>query len=142
MFWYNSNAFKDTPIMFEIQDSINDHEFVRLKVYYQNADLLIIIYSIADRVSFEPINHYINYHEKYSTRKEIVPIVIVGNKCDLSDDRKVSYQEGLLLAKKFNAAFIEISAKSNTNISTLFHCGAEMCMTQGLLNLRVIKKRD
>ena len=37
--------------------------------------------------------------------------ILVGNKCDLDDLRKVSYDEGKELADHFNVKFLETSAK-------------------------------
>lgn len=42
-----------------------------------------------------------------------VPIVLVGNKTDLHLERKISTEEGKRLAEKWNAAFVETSAKRN-----------------------------
>jgi len=45
---------------------------------------------------------------------------LVGNKSDLVDKRKVSYEEGEELAKNFKIGFIEVSAKASTNIDLAF----------------------
>lgn len=42
-----------------------------------------------------------------------VPIVLVGNKSDLHNDRSVSVEEGKALAKEMKAIFLETSAKEN-----------------------------
>lgn len=42
-----------------------------------------------------------------------MPIVLVGNKTDLHLERKISTEEGKRLAEKWNAAFVETSAKRN-----------------------------
>ena len=46
--------------------------------------------------------------------------VLVGNKCDLSDRRKVAYEEGLELANHFGIPFIETSAKNNKDVEKCF----------------------
>ena len=46
--------------------------------------------------------------------------ILIGNKCDLEDKRKVSKEEGQALADKFGIPFFETSAKSNINISEAF----------------------
>jgi GTPase SAR1 family protein len=45
---------------------------------------------------------------------------LVGNKIDLEDERAVTTEEGKELAQTFNCAFIEASAKTNTNVSDIF----------------------
>lgn len=47
-------------------------------------------------------------------------IVIVGNKTDLTDSRKIKETEGQAFAKENKFLFFEVSAKENTNIKSLF----------------------
>ncbi len=50
-----------------------------------------------------------------------VPMVLVGNKCDLHDQRVISTEQGQQLAAKFgNCAFLESSAKTRTNVNEIF----------------------
>jgi hypothetical protein len=55
------------------------------------------------------------------TTHRYIPIVLVGNKCDLDHDRAVSCEEGRQLAQEWQCAFIEASAKHNENIKAAFH---------------------
>lgn len=49
-----------------------------------------------------------------------VPMILVGNKCDLEDERVVSKDQGQQLAKQFNCAFMEASAKMKINVPEIF----------------------
>ena len=42
-----------------------------------------------------------------------IPIVLVGNKSDLHNDRSVSVEEGKALAREMKSIFLETSAKEN-----------------------------
>lgn len=46
-------------------------------------------------------------------RLDSVPVVLVGNKTDLHQERVVSYDEGKKLAETWRATFLETSAKQN-----------------------------
>lgn len=46
-----------------------------------------------------------------------VPMLLVGNKCDLEDERVVGKDQGQNLARHFNCAFLETSAKARVNVS-------------------------
>ena len=46
--------------------------------------------------------------------------MIVGNKCDLEDQREVCKVEGQDIAKLFGCPFFETSALSRINIGTFF----------------------
>lgn len=45
---------------------------------------------------------------------------MVGNKCDLEESRKVSFEEGMELAKHFEIPFLETSAKNSVNVESSF----------------------
>jgi Ras-related protein Rab-1A len=46
--------------------------------------------------------------------------ILVGNKCDLEELRKVSFEEGLELAKHYEIPFLETSAKNSVNVESSF----------------------
>lgn len=49
-------------------------------------------------------------------------MILVGNKCDLEDERVVGKDQGLNLARQFNnCAFLESSAKSKINVNEIFY---------------------
>lgn len=45
-----------------------------------------------------------------------LPKLLVGNKCDLQEERKVGAEEGRLLADEYRCTFMEVSAKENINV--------------------------
>lgn len=45
-----------------------------------------------------------------------VPMVLVGNKCDLEEERAIGKDQGTNLARQFNCAFMETSAKAKINV--------------------------
>jgi hypothetical protein len=48
------------------------------------------------------------------------PIILVGNKCDLIDQRKVEKKEAEDLAKSWNVNFLEVSAFEKINVKEAF----------------------
>lgn len=44
-------------------------------------------------------------------------MILVGNKCDLEDERVVGKDQGQNLARQFNCAFLETSAKAKINVN-------------------------
>jgi len=53
----------------------------------------------------------------YVQDTEDVPMVLVGNKCDLEDERVVGKDQGVNLARQFSCAFMETSAKAKINVN-------------------------
>jgi tRNA U34 5-carboxymethylaminomethyl modifying GTPase MnmE/TrmE len=47
--------------------------------------------------------------------------MLVGNKNDLNDKRKVSYEKGYEFAQRNNINFIETSAKTGENVENVFY---------------------
>jgi len=52
---------------------------------------------------------------------EKVAMVLVGNKCDLKNERQVEHSDGLDLAKQWGCPFYETSAKLQLNNESCFH---------------------
>lgn len=49
-------------------------------------------------------------------------MILVGNKCDLEDERVVGKEQGQNLARQWNnCAFLESSAKSKINVNEVRH---------------------
>lgn len=49
-------------------------------------------------------------------------MVLVGNKCDLIDQRVITNEQGESLARKFGGCtFLEASAKTKSNVDQIFH---------------------
>jgi GTPase SAR1 family protein len=59
-------------------------------------------------------------HEIERFANDNVCKVLVGNKCDLEDKRKITKEEGEELAKSYNIPYIETSAKSNICVDDSF----------------------
>jgi Ras family protein len=49
-----------------------------------------------------------------------VPVVLVGNKTDLHQERAVSFEEGKRIAESWKAVFLETSAKQNESVDDIF----------------------
>ncbi|KAH8268324.1 hypothetical protein KR026_005077 [Drosophila bipectinata] len=99
-------AGQDEYSIFPVQYSMDFHGYV-------------LVYSITSKKSFEVIQ--IIYEKLLDVMgKKYVPVVLVGNKIDLHQERTVSTEEGKKLAESWRAAFLETSAKQNEASSILF----------------------
>jgi len=80
----------------------------------------ILVFSINDIESFEDLNNKIKRIEKNEVNN--LPKVIVGNKLDLNEDRKITYQHAEEYAKSIGASYFETSAFTdpNGNIKKIF----------------------
>lgn len=56
-------------------------------------------------------------------------MVLVGNKCDLEDERVVGKELGKSLANQFNCSFMETSAKAKINVNDVSNKTSKLCIS-------------
>ena len=107
--------------LLEILDTAGQEEFSALRdQWIRSCDGFLIIYSIICRESFEQVGIF---RDQVLHVKDVnqIPMMLVGNKCDLENQRQVSFQEGQDIADTFGCAFKETSAKTRLNSSECFY---------------------
>ena len=93
------------------------------RAYYKNSVCAILVYDISNRDSFDHISNWIE--DCLAQSPKTVFMVLVGNKSDLNDNRKVSFQEGQDMARNNNMMFFETSAKTGENVEKIFEDSAK-----------------
>ncbi|KRZ04286.1 Ras-related protein Rap-1, partial [Trichinella zimbabwensis] len=89
-------------------------------LYMKNGQGFVLVYSITAQSTF---NDLIDLRDQILRVKDTddVPMILVGNKCDLEDERVVGKDQGQNLARQFNCAFLETSAKAKVNVNEVFY---------------------
>merc|ERR1711879_43900 len=104
----------------EILDTAGTEQFTAMRdLYVKDGQGFVLVYSIVAKSTFSELS---------SIREQIVrvkdtedfPTILVGNKCDLGDQRVITEDDGKSLASKWSTEFMEASAKTCTNVSDLF----------------------
>ena len=104
---------------FFIWDTAGQEKYHSLApMYYRGAQVAIIVYDITNKNSFLTLKRWVKELKLHGPPD--ILIAIVGNKSDLSGNRKVSYNQAKAYADEINVLFIETSAKNNSNINELF----------------------
>ena len=80
----------------------------------KNAHGIILMYDISDRETFVDIGRWLESIKE--EKGENFPLIIVGNKCDLTEVRQITKEEGEKLAKDNGFSFMETSCKDGINI--------------------------
>ena len=86
--------------------------------YYRGTKGMVILYDITDKDSFDRLSYWLG--DIQENAPEDVCKVVVGTKCDLEDERKVTREEGEKYAESVGALFFEVSAKTGENVDALF----------------------
>ncbi|KAN0033760.1 hypothetical protein ACTFIV_000225 [Dictyostelium citrinum] len=113
-------AIDDQVYMLDILDTAGQDELSAIRNHWiKSCEGFILVYSITSKSSFDQIQSYIDQIKFLKTEK--VPIILIGNKSDLEEDRQVTYPEGENFANRFGMSYIEVSAKSRVNIDEVFN---------------------
>merc|ERR1712146_144077 len=107
--------------MLEILDTAGTEQFTAMRdLYMKNGQGFVLVYSIIAQSTF---NDLPDLREQILRVKDCddVPMVLVGNKCDLQDQRVITVESGKELAQKFGGCtFLEASAKTKVNVDKIF----------------------
>jgi len=117
----------DIPCVLEVLDTAGQEEYKCIaQQWVQKKNGFLLVYSIIDNISFAQLGSFYDlivdeYENTVEYPDGIPPIVIVGNKLDLERNREVQAASGEAQAAKWNARFLETSAKTNENVEKVFH---------------------
>lgn len=87
------------------------------KLYLEGANGALVIYDCTKRSTYESLEDWI---ADFKNARGEEPLILIGNKTDLTDTIKVQESEGAELAKQFNMEFIPTSAKTGSNVEEAF----------------------
>ena len=110
-------------IILNILDTAGQEEFYALRdQYMRSGDGYIIVFSITSITSFLEVNaikEQLNIVLD-ADNNTLIPIILVGNKCDLEEYRQVQSSDAQRLAEEWKVKYFETSAKNKININRIF----------------------
>ena len=117
---------KDKTIISNIWDTIGEEKFKSItSIYYKGAVGAILVYGITKKKTFSDICG--QWLSELKCNWDSVVTMLVGNKCDLEDQREVPTDEATAFAKEHGKLllilgmfFMETSAKNSTNVMKAF----------------------
>ncbi|MFX0057591.1 MAG: GTP-binding protein [Candidatus Hodarchaeota archaeon] len=123
----HSIEFYGNEVVFVLFDIGAQEYFKRFrKTYYQGAQAAFIVFDLTNEESFKNVKLWYDELQLFIENREI-PVVIVGNKTDLENQRIIEYQNGVELVNAFltdysskDFSYIETSALSGENVEDAF----------------------
>jgi len=125
-------------------------------IYYRGAQGAVIVYDITDLDSFGRMQEWMR--ELRTQLGDKVPIVVVGNKCDLESNRQVEVSKAEAEAKKFGGVHYSASARTGHAVKEVFRglteriaafrrdqkktAGGRKLNTRGMMNVKGIDVND
>jgi Ras-related protein Rab-1A len=118
-FKIKSLEIEEKNVKLQIWDTAGQDRFRNITAsYYRGAAGIMLVYDISEPDSFNNLNSWLIEVEKNASKD--VNKILVGNKCDLEDRRKISFEQGKEFAETHGMKFLETSAKSAHNVEDAF----------------------
>jgi Rab family protein len=86
-------------------------------MYYRTAKCAVVVFDLTNSDPMPGVGRWI---AELRTATPDIIVILCGNKCDLEEDRTVSYAQGMNTAASANAAYVETSAKTGMGLDALF----------------------
>ena len=104
-FNYNNESYN-----YAIWDTAGQEKFRAIsKLFIRDAQIILIVYSIINRKTFEQVNFWLNF-VKENVENNTYILGLVANKIDLYEHQIVKDEEGIKIAKENNIDFLVTSA--------------------------------
>lgn len=119
----------DTTADVSIWDTAGQERYHALgPIYYRDAHGAVLAYDITDKESFDKVRVWLK--ELHQVVGEGIQVVVVGNKCDLERDRKVSKKEAEEWAQVNGAQHFLCSAKLGIRVGDAFSSLVQSIVTK------------
>ena len=106
--------------LLEILDTAGTEQFTAMRdLYMKDGQGFVLVFSIVAKSTFTDLNDIRDQIVRVKDADRF-PSILVGNKCDLEDQRVVSKEDSQALATKWGSSMMECSAKTSTNVQELF----------------------
>ncbi|XP_021279951.1 rac-like GTP-binding protein 5 isoform X2 [Herrania umbratica] len=136
---FSANVMVDgRTVNLGLWDTAGQEDYNRLRpLSYRGADVFLLAFSLISRPSYENVSKkWVPELRHYAPS---VPIVLVGTKLDLREDRQfhldyagpcaISTEQGLELKKQIGAlAYIECSSKTQQNVKAVFDAAIKVVL--------------
>jgi small GTP-binding protein len=114
-----------SEVKLQIWDTAGQDRFSSVtQTYFRGSNGAALIFDLTDKHSLENCPKWIDQLNRRTSDVETFRILI-GNKADLTDARAVSREDAESFAREHDLAYMETSAKDNTNVDEMFNMMAE-----------------
>eukprot|EP00485_Elphidium_margaritaceum_P021630 CAMPEP_0202712244 /NCGR_PEP_ID=MMETSP1385-20130828/36140_1 /ASSEMBLY_ACC=CAM_ASM_000861 /TAXON_ID=933848 /ORGANISM="Elphidium margaritaceum" /LENGTH=166 /DNA_ID=CAMNT_0049372213 /DNA_START=157 /DNA_END=657 /DNA_ORIENTATION=+ len=117
----------DQRVKMLLWDTAGQEKFRTItNAYYRGANGVVLVYDVTDEYSFMNIRSWM--HNIHQHAQDNIAKCIVGNKCDMTQDRAITQQRAMDLADEYGVPYFETSARTNINVEEMFVCIAKQIL--------------
>jgi len=134
----------DRPLLLNILDTAGQEQFSMMRdLWIRSGDGYLIVFDVTNRDSFRELDEIVTsiLRVRDADSAAVLPIVLVANKCDLSDRRVISTSEAAEKAEALSCTLVETSAKNNEGIADAFETVVRVHRSLPLQKARMIGRR-
>jgi len=104
----------------DILDTAGQEDYAAIRDnYYRSGEGFLCVFSLLEEESFALVQEFRDQILRVHDNRPM-PFILVGNKADCEDQRKVSKAEAEARAAQWDVPYIETSAKSKYNVERVF----------------------
>ncbi|XP_030761768.1 ras-related protein Ral-a [Sitophilus oryzae] len=108
-------------VQIDILDTAGQEDYAAIRDnYFRSGEGFLCIFSITEDESFQATQEFREQILRVKNDDNI-PFLLVGNKSDLDEKRKVTFQEAQDRANKWGVPYVETSAKTRENVDKVFY---------------------
>jgi len=98
------------------------YENLMKSLWNSNISIVVGVFDVTREDSFQTLINLMNdFTRLANSQKESITGIILGNKCDLIEQRIISLEEATQSAKKLRMGYFDCSAKENLGIEKAFN---------------------
>jgi small GTP-binding protein len=118
------------PVRLQLWDTAGQEKFRSLApMYYRSSAVAVLVYDVTAKSSLEGLEDWAA--EISDKAPHNIKLVVVGNKIDMTEERRVPVNAGQELARTLGAVhYGETSAKTGEGVNDVFNKIAELDITQ------------
>ena len=136
-FVYKTLKINKEVIKVEVWDTAGQERYRAItSSYYKGAKGAIIVYDLTNEDSFNNVESWMN--EVIKKGQKDMQFLLLGNKKDLVNDRRVTEERGIEKARELNMHLFEASALEKTNVNEAFN----YLMREIYLEIRIQKNNE
>ena len=117
--------YKFYPIIFEekiqveIIDTAGQEDYQNFfDTWVQSSEGFLLVFSLTDKNTFNVVKN--KYDKIINIKGKNIPIILIGNKKDLENEREVNFEEAKKYANEKNIEYIETSAMTGEKCHEVF----------------------